>query len=376
MTQPRVVVLRGQQANPWELRPWEELADRFDVECLVTGSNLYELDVLRLRKTPIRALSDLVPNGPLRRFAARTPANRYVDLPERLRGAAVVHSVELGPWPSLQAAELKARLGYRLVVTVWETIPFRETYRNVFSRRYRRRTLAATDLFLPTTERARQALLLEGAPAAKIRVAPPGIDVERFGARRAAAPSEHVVLSPGRLVWEKGHQDVLRAVAALRQGVVATPALPRLLVVGAGPEERRLRRYARDLGIEDLVDFRRQVPYEAMPDVYAGASAVVLASLPIRSWEEQFGMVLAEAMAAGLPILASTSGAIPEVAGDTASYFAPGDWFGLARQLAAGPLARPPATRADHPPDRVHRYSSAAAAARLADAYESVLARS
>ena len=45
-------------------------------------------------------------------------------------------------------------------------------------------------------------------------------------------------------------------------------------------------------------------------------------------------MVLAEAIAAGLPIVASTSGAIPEVLGEQATYFAPGDWVGLARALA------------------------------------------
>jgi glycosyltransferase involved in cell wall biosynthesis len=102
----------------------------------------------------------------------------------------------------------------------------------------------------------------------------------------------------------------------------------------------------------------------------------VLASLPTWSWEEQFGMVLAEAMAAGVPIVASSSGAIPEVAGATARYFPPGDWLALARRLAAGPLARPPGERVEHPEKLVRRYSTAAAAERLAAAYERLLASS
>jgi glycosyltransferase involved in cell wall biosynthesis len=76
-----------------------------------------------------------------------------------------------------------------------------------------------------------------------------------------------------------------------------------------------------------------------------------------------------------LPILASRSGAIPEVAGDSAAYFLPGDWMELARLLADGPLSTPPATRVEHPADRVRRYSTEAMAERLASAYDRVTAR-
>jgi glycosyltransferase involved in cell wall biosynthesis len=372
VTRPRVVLVRGHQVNPWDLRPWEQLADRFDVVCLVTASNLYDAGALRLNTVSVRALSDLVPPGRLRRFAARTPANRYLGLPEHLAGADIVHAAEIFPWWSLQAASQKHGR-YRLVLTVWETIPFIESYRNVLSRRYRRRIVEQTDLFLAATERAREALLLEGVPAEKVEVSSPGIDVERFSGDGAAPPSEHVILSVGRLAWEKGHQDVLRALALLRgrPGEVR----PHALIVGAGPEERRLHAHAEELGVADAVEFRRHVPYDDMPGVYARGSCLVLASLPTPSWEEQFGMVLAEAMAAGLPIVASSCGAIPEVAGPSAQYFAPGDWIGLARLLAEGPLKRPSATRVEHPAERIERFSTRAAAERLASAYETVLAR-
>jgi glycosyltransferase involved in cell wall biosynthesis len=124
------------------------------------------------------------------------------------------------------------------------------------------------------------------------------------------------------------------------------------------------------------VEFRANVPYEAMPAVYASASCMVLGSLPIWSWEEQFGMVLVEAMAAGLPVLASTSGAIPEVGGNSLDYFAPGDWLGLARALAAGPLSRPPGERVAHDPARVAGFSDRAAAERLRSAYDRLLSSS
>ena len=114
----------------------------------------------------------------------------------------------------MQAAKHKAELGYKLVLTVWETLPFMHAYRNFRTRPYRDRALQETDLFLCATERARLALLLEGADDNRIRICPPGVDVELFrAAGRRDLLDHHVVVSPGRLVWEKGHQDVIRAVA-------------------------------------------------------------------------------------------------------------------------------------------------------------------
>lgn len=378
---PRVVVLRGHAANPWDLRPWEDLTSAWDVEVLVTGSNLHDLGDLGITRTPVRAVRDALPAGRFGDLAVRLPGDRYLDLARHLRGAAIVHSAELGPWFSGQPARLRRSLGFRLAVTVWETIPFRTTYRTRRSNRHRARTLATADLFLPTTERARESLLLEGVAPPRMRIHPPGIDVDRFGADDAAAPAEHVVLSPGRLVWEKGHGDVLRAIAALHRGVVTladgSVARPRGLIVGAGPEEGRLRRYAADLGLADAVDFRGGIPYDEMSATHASASCMVLASLPIPFWEEQFGMVLAEAMAAGTPIVAAASGAIPEVVGSGSgvALVRPGDWMGIARALAAGPLARPPGARVAHDPERLRRYSSAAAAERLDQIYTELLAR-
>ncbi|MGB2710524.1 MAG: glycosyltransferase family 4 protein, partial [Conexibacter sp.] len=327
----RVVVLRGTAANPWDLRPWEELGERYDVAVLVPRANQYDVGALRnIRAVPVQTVGGRLPGGRAGALATRAVGERYLGLAERLREADLVHAAELGYWFSWQAARLKAALGFRLALTVWETLPFADAYRNVRTRRYRRAVLAATDRFLPTTERARDALLLEGAPPERITVAPPGIDVERFGAARRPSPpadGHHLVLSIGRLVWEKGHQDLLRAVALLR---ARGRDDVRVLIVGVGPEEGRLRGVVRDLALNDVVELRGWVSYDELPAVYAQASCLVLASLPVPFWEEQFGMVLAEAMAAHVPLLAAASGAIPEVVGASGTLFAPGDWQGLA----------------------------------------------
>jgi glycosyltransferase involved in cell wall biosynthesis len=366
----RVVVLRGTAASPWDLRPWEQLGDGYRVEAVIPPNNLYDTTGVDVERVPIPTVGGKLPRGRAGALLTRAVGERYLGLEERLNGADIVHAAELGYWFTAQAAALRARLGFRLAVTIWETVPFGRAYRNVRTRRYRDTVLKAADLFLATTQRARDALILEGAPPECIRICPPGVDVTRFATARDPTPPPgggHLVLSIGRLVWEKGHQDLLRALALLR---TRGRRDVRALIVGVGPEERRLRGVVKDLGLSDVVELRGWVAYDELPRVYAQASCLVLASLPTPFWEEQFGMVLAEAMAAHVPIVAAASGAIPEIVGASGTLFEPGDWVGLAAKLADGPLAEQPSPRRAPEPERLERFSALAAAARLRAAYE------
>jgi glycosyltransferase involved in cell wall biosynthesis len=370
---PRVLVVRGHQATPWELRQWEALPERFDVSYLRTAANGWETSSVELDAVAVGSRRDRLPRGLVGDVAALVVGDRYTS------GA--------------DAARRKARHGFRLVQTVWETLPFGRTYRRGGPAGFRDEVLSATDLFLPATERARLALLLEGVDEHRVEVCSPGVDVARFAAaaQRAAAappPTEHVIISPGRLVWEKGHHDAIRALALLHRGIVTLPdgtvSRPRLRIVGAGPEEARLRAAAAELGVANAVEIG-SVPYPEMPDVFARASCMLLGSqssaggalhpfgTPRVFWEEQFGMVFVEAMAAGLDIIATTNGAIPEVLDGHGTLVGAGDYIGMARALAAGPLARPPGTRVDYPAALVHRHSIEAVAERLAVAYDRVL---
>lgn len=386
---PRVLIVRGHQATPWELQPWLELPSRYDVSLLTTRSNRFPLPD-GLRQVRVRALRDLLPKGLVGEAGAVALGDRYLAADDAFRDVDVVHAEELSYWFAAEAARRRRSHGFRLVQTVWETLPMLSAYRNAGARRHRELVLAETDLFLPATERAAAALRLEGVPKERMTVCPPGIDAERFSRVAApASPQRHTVLSVGRLVWEKGHHDVLRAIAALHKGIVTLPGgeacRPALRVVGSGPEQGRLMAHAAELGIAGDVEIE-SVPYEQMPEAFAGASAMVLASqssataayhpfdIPHAFWEEQFGMVLAEAMAAGLAIVTTRSGAIPEVVeGAPVHLVDSGDWIGIARSLAAGPLSRPPAERVAYPAEIVERYSTTAAARRLADAYDRLL---
>lgn len=384
----RVVVIRGHQATPWELAPWELLPERFDVRYVLTRSNPYDVSTLALEPIRGRTLRDVLPRGRVGDAAAHAIGDRYVGLGKTLRDADVVHTEELGYWFAAEAARRKRSCSFRLVLTVWETLPLGASFRNAGARRRRALVLAETDLFLPTTERARAALRLEGVDDARISVSPPGIDVARFAvAASGETARRHVFLSVGRLVWEKGHQDVLRALAAVRQGLVGEPPpaahSARIRIVGDGPERARLEAHAAELGLGGVVDFA-SVSYRDMPRVYGEASCLVLASLPMAGcslgplgvprcfWEEQFGMVLPEAMAARLPILAAASGAVPEVTAGVTGEFPPGDWLELAARFVEI-LRAPPNRRIDYDVS-LERYSRGAAAERLAAAYDEVTA--
>lgn len=381
-----VLVVRGHQATPWELRPWTLLPDRYRVSLLRTGANAYDTAGAGLDEIPVAARRDRLPSGRVGDLLTRVAGDRFTGeaADAAFAAADIVHAEELSYWFSADAARRKAAGGrFALVQTVWETLPLGTTYRNAQAKGWRDLVLAQTDLFLAATERARDGLLLEGVPAEKIAINQAGVDLERF-AVPAAEAGEHVIISPGRLVWEKGHQDVLRAVAALHRGLVGEPVRPRVLIIGHGPEEARLRAYAEELGLGAFVEIRG-VPYDEMPATFARASAMVLASLPSATsqlhlldlprsfWEEQFGYVLAEAMAAGLDIVASDSGAIPEVLGGQGALVAAGDWMGIARHLAAGALSRPPGARVTYPDALLERYSVQAMAARLGGAYDALL---
>ncbi len=331
-----------------------------------------------------------MPGGRLGDIGALVLGDRYFSADAAFDAAEIVHAEELSYWFAAEPARRKRASRFKLVQTVWETLPMLAAYRNRHARAYRELVLAETDLFLAATERAAAALRLEGVEERRILVCAPGIDVQRFAARgQTEAPQQHTIVSPGRLVWEKGHHDVIRALAALHRGIVALPdgvALPRLLIVGAGPEQRRLQEHAAELGVGQHVEIE-VVAYERMPDVFASASAMVLASqasagaalhpfdIPHAFWEEQFGYVLAEAIAARLAIVTTTSGAIPEVVrGAGVDLVAAGDWMAIAQALADGPLSRAPGERVEYPSEIVEHYSTGAAAARLAAAYDRVLA--
>jgi glycosyltransferase involved in cell wall biosynthesis len=142
----------------------------------------------------------------------------------------------------------------------------------------------------------------------------------------------------GRLVPEKGVDLLVEAMAPLEGSW-------ELVIAGQGPEEARLRTMTRTLGIADHVFFAGQVPSLRMSAFYRELDALVLPSRSQPNWVEQFGRVLPEAMACGVPVVGSDCGEIPAVVGDAGLTFPEDDIAALRAHLAR--LMREPALRAD-----------------------------
>jgi len=139
----------------------------------------------------------------------------------------------------------------------------------------------------------------------------------------------------------------------------------RLAVVGDGPHRARLERYAQELGVNDRVHFAGGLAADRLPDVYASADAFVFPST-----SETQGLVLAEALAARLPVVAVESAASREVLGGS-GYLTVANAEGLAAGLQAA-LGRNGSIQS-----AVHlassRYTVAEQTARILDLYEEVL---
>lgn len=150
---------------------------------------------------------------------------------------------------------------------------------------------------------------------------------DMFAPQRALRASDEFVIGyAGRLVSEKGVHVLLRAAAELQGNW-------RLRVVGSGPEQESLRTLARDLQIESRVEFTRWADSGTMPRFYNSLDVVVVPSLTRPNWKEQFGRVLMEAMACGVPVIGSDSGEIPLVVGDAGIIVPENNAGALARAL-------------------------------------------
>ena len=160
-----------------------------------------------------------------------------------------------------------------------------------------------------------------------------GVDVERFRADPGeAAGRPYTLLAVGRLVEKKGYPVLLQALALL--AAEGTPVACR--IVGAGPLQAQLERQARDLGLTGSVAFVGARNHQEIAQAYRTASAFVQASVVLADGDRDgIPNALLEAMASGLPVVATRVAGIPEAVVDGATGFlvAPGDPGALAERI-------------------------------------------
>jgi glycosyltransferase involved in cell wall biosynthesis len=186
-------------------------------------------------------------------------------------------------------------------------------------------------------------LVRMGADRRRVSVVPCGVDLDVF-TPDGPAPAHPVapprVLALGRLVRRKGVDNAIEALAAVPGAELVVAGGPAAAELESDAECRRLRRLARRHGVEDRVTFTGRVAREAVPALIRSADAV--ACVP---WYEPFGIVPLEAMACGVPVVASAVGGMIDtvVDGVTGAHVPPRDPDALAtalRRLLDRPLLR------------------------------------
>jgi glycosyltransferase involved in cell wall biosynthesis len=177
-----------------------------------------------------------------------------------------------------------------------------------------------------------------GVPAARTLVIYHGIDHHRFNSEVGLdcqssdgdQPARRYILCVSTITWHKNFEVLLKGYAMLPESLRADYDLVMAGRVAVRGYHERLKRLVTELGVDNSVHFLGEYPYDRIETLYKGASVYVLPSLL-----ETFGHTLVEAMASGLPIIASRISCIPEIVGEAGLLFDPYSPEELTSRLAS-----------------------------------------
>jgi colanic acid/amylovoran/stewartan biosynthesis glycosyltransferase WcaL/AmsK/CpsK len=173
-----------------------------------------------------------------------------------------------------------------------------------------RQLFETADAITVNSEFTRRQVERLGCPPAKLHKIPVGLNPVEFRFReRTHQPNETIrFLSVGRLVEIKGHEFAIRAVAKLRE----CSASIRYDIVGDGPLRKNLEELVAKLGLQEIAVLRGALNCTEVRRLMDDAHLFLLASVNVEGDQEGQGLVLQEAQACGLPVIATNHGALPE----------------------------------------------------------------
>lgn len=229
-----------------------------------------------------------------------------------------------------------------------------------------RAVIEACDVGVVPSSRVAELLETNGVLAGRTRLVEPWVDLDLFasGARRPRNPWR--VLFAGNLLPHKGVGVLLEAWSRIQRWLPAAELL--LVADGRGAEEVHAR--IRRLGLRG-VQHHPAVSQERLADLYRSARVTVFPSL----WDEVIGLVWAESLACGTPVIASETGSIPEVLGRGGTLVHPGDARALAGAIHDFLVTPSDADRmgAEGQADVLARFQPARAASAFVDLYEELI---
>ncbi len=222
-----------------------------------------------------------------------------------------------------QFSYFQRRIGFRLAFFTWE---------NVFwsprgTRRIERFNFNASAGAIAGSQGALEVLRSKGYSKDVCIIPQMGIDTNVFSPSENLLPESPFSIGYiGRIAEEKGLRTLFDALGQLDGNWT-------LRIIGRGPLQVELEHAAMKRGWKDRVEWIGAVRREELVGHLRKMHVVVLASKTTLHWKEQFGRVLIEAMACGVPVIGSNSGAIPQVVGDAGLIFPEGDAEALANRL-------------------------------------------
>jgi glycosyltransferase involved in cell wall biosynthesis len=255
----------------------------------------------------------------VRRFRSWNPSESYYFAPTLYTflasvrtSRAVVHAHNYQALPAVMAALAKTRNHLPLVITP-HFHPFGGTrFRTALKRIYRsigRSVFQMSDAVIALSEFEKLTLKTE------FRLSDSKILVVPAGSRRSIPKTRGVsdtILYVGRLEKYKGVDYLIRTLPLIRERVPTT----KLIVVGSGPDEGRLRSLVEEIGVTSSVEFLGNVPSNELENLYTRAAVVALLSE-----YEAYSLVIGEALNHSVPVIASRVGAIPEIYGGEQNCF-------------------------------------------------------
>ena len=315
------------------------------------GIRVCPVPVTRLRRSPAAAWWNI---GPVRRFLRD-------DDPD------LVH-IEEEPWSvaASRVIRLCRTRGVPTTLFTWHNIPGHPRWP---LSALRRATARAADGWIAGNHVAANLLRVLDDRKPLIVLPQLGIDppTDRQNRQRGVAIQIGYV---GRLVPEKGVDDLIVAFSNLNQSEAT------LWIIGDGPHRRALEELADHQDVGARVRFIGALRHDDVAGELRRLDILVLPSRTTSGWVEQFGHVLVEGMGAGVAVVGSDSGAIPDVIGEGGVVFPEGDRDALTRVLGA--LCAPTALQ-DHQRrarTRADDYTHDAIAASLADFWQVVVGSS
>jgi len=266
------------------------------------------IDDVRVFRFPFRT-PDSGPRAWLSYLGTTWSVTRRIERLIAAEKVSLLHVQCVGP-NGLYALRVARRTGLPLVVTTQGEITMdasglyqRSRFANTYLRRLCERAVVVTAVSHKTAEDLSAQI---GMRPSDLRVISNGADVAEFSSAPARTNPRPYFSAAGRLVPQKGFDILLHSYR--RSGLTGLD----LLIAGDGPDRQRLEKLVIDLNLVEKVHLLGRMDHKALAELHAGAEFFVLPSIA----DEGLPLACVEALAAGLPVIATRSGGVEELVED------------------------------------------------------------